>query len=111
MEVCRLASRPIALAVALIVFSPVCILILVGLAEAGFVSISEDMAGGIGVAALLEMCIRDRPRISPEALGALFYFFELACGISAHMSGVNPFDQPGVEAYKKNFFPFLEKLI
>ena len=53
MEVCRLASRPIALAVALIVFSPVCILILVGLAEAGFVSISEDMAGGIGVAALL----------------------------------------------------------
>ncbi len=51
------------------------------------------------------------PRISPEALGALFYFFELSCGISAHMSGVNPFDQPGVEAYKKNFFPFLEKLI
>ncbi len=51
------------------------------------------------------------PCISPRSLGALFYFFELSCGISAHMAGVNPFDQPGVEAYKKNFFPFLEKLI
>lgn len=37
-----------------------------------------------------------------ENLGKLFYFFEFACGISAYLEGVNPFDQPGVEAYKKN---------
>ena len=37
-----------------------------------------------------------------ENLGKLFYFFEFACGISAYMEDVNPFDQPGVEAYKKN---------
>lgn len=37
-----------------------------------------------------------------ESLGRLFYFFEFACGISAYTEGVNPFDQPGVEAYKKN---------
>jgi len=42
-------------------------------------------------------------------LGALFYFFELACGISGYMLGVNPFDQPGVEAYKKNMFALLGK--
>ena len=39
----------------------------------------------------------------------LVAFFELACGISGYMSGVNPFDQPGVEAYKKNMFRLLEK--
>jgi glucose-6-phosphate isomerase len=42
-------------------------------------------------------------------LGYLFYFFELACGISGYMLGVNPFDQPGVEAYKKNMFALLGK--
>lgn len=42
-------------------------------------------------------------------LGQLFYFFEFACGISAYVLGVNPFDQPGVEAYKKNMFALLEK--
>ena len=42
-------------------------------------------------------------------LGALFYFFEKACGISGYMLGVNPFDQPGVEAYKKNMFALLGK--
>ena len=42
-------------------------------------------------------------------LGQLFYFFEKACGISAYVLGVNPFDQPGVEAYKKNMFKLLEK--
>lgn len=42
-------------------------------------------------------------------LGALFYFFEFACGISAYMLGINPFDQPGVEAYKKNMFALLGK--
>jgi glucose-6-phosphate isomerase len=42
-------------------------------------------------------------------LGQLFYFFEKACGISAYMLGVNPFDQPGVEDYKKNMFALLGK--
>lgn len=42
-------------------------------------------------------------------LGALIYFFEFACGISAYMLGVNPFDQPGVEEYKKNMFRMLGK--
>ena len=42
-------------------------------------------------------------------LGQLFYFFEKACGISAYTLGVNPFNQPGVEAYKKNMFKLLEK--
>jgi len=42
-------------------------------------------------------------------LGQLFYFFEKVCGISAYILGVNPFNQPGVEAYKKNMFQLLEK--
>jgi glucose-6-phosphate isomerase len=42
-------------------------------------------------------------------LGYLIYFFELACAISGYMLGVNPFDQPGVEAYKKNMFALLGK--
>lgn len=42
-------------------------------------------------------------------LGWLFYFFEKVCGISGYMLGVNPFDQPGVEAYKKNMFALLDK--
>jgi glucose-6-phosphate isomerase len=42
-------------------------------------------------------------------LGQLIYFFEKACGISGYTLGVNPFDQPGVEAYKKNMFALLEK--
>ncbi|TDL82852.1 glucose-6-phosphate isomerase [Peribacillus frigoritolerans] len=41
--------------------------------------------------------------------GELVYFFEKACGISGHLLGVNPFDQPGVEAYKKNMFALLDK--
>ncbi len=48
-------------------------------------------------------------QLDPYNLGALFYFFEKACGISAYMIGVNPFDQPGVEAYKKNMFALLGK--
>lgn len=42
-------------------------------------------------------------------LGQLIYFFEKACGVSGYMLGVNPFNQPGVEAYKKNMFALLEK--
>ena len=48
-------------------------------------------------------------RISEENLGAIFYFFEFACGISAYLLGINPFNQPGVEAYKKNMFALLRK--
>ena len=53
-------------------------------------------------------------RIEVEALneyvlGSLIYFFEKACGISGYLLGVNPFNQPGVEAYKKNMFALLEK--
>ena len=48
-------------------------------------------------------------KIDEGALGELFYFFEAACGISAYQLGVNPFNQPGVEAYKKNMFALLRK--
>lgn len=48
-------------------------------------------------------------RINEFNIGGLFYFFEKACGISAYVLGVNPFDQPGVEAYKKNMFALLGK--
>ena len=44
-----------------------------------------------------------------KALGELIYFFEYACGLSGYVLGVNPFDQPGVEAYKKNMFALLGK--
>ena len=49
------------------------------------------------------------PEISEETVGALIYFFEYACGVSGYISGVNPFNQPGVEAYKKNMFRLLGK--
>lgn len=48
-------------------------------------------------------------KLSAYTLGELFYFFEKACGISGYLLGVNPFDQPGVEAYKKNMFALLGK--
>ncbi len=49
------------------------------------------------------------PAIEESYLGELIYFFEKACGISGYILGVNPFDQPGVEAYKGNMFALLEK--
>jgi glucose-6-phosphate isomerase len=49
------------------------------------------------------------PKINAYYLGQLIYMFENACGISGYMLGVNPFDQPGVEAYKNNMFALLEK--
>ncbi len=49
------------------------------------------------------------PDVSEYSLGGLFYFFEFACGVSGYMNGVNPFDQPGVESYKKNMFALLGK--
>lgn len=49
------------------------------------------------------------PELSPYYMGQMIYFFEKACGISGYLLGVNPFDQPGVEAYKKNMFALLGK--
>lgn len=49
------------------------------------------------------------PEINEYYIGKLLYFFEKACGISGYLLGVNPFDQPGVEAYKKNMFALLGK--
>lgn len=49
------------------------------------------------------------PDISAYSFGYMVYFFEKACGISGYLLGVNPFDQPGVEAYKKNMFALLGK--
>ena len=48
-------------------------------------------------------------KLDPYNIGALFYFFERACGISGYMLGVNPFNQPGVEKYKENMFKLLGK--
>lgn len=49
------------------------------------------------------------PKVNERYLGQLIYFFEKACGISGYMLGVNPFDQPGVEDYKRNMFALLNK--
>lgn len=54
----------------------------------------------------IELCV---DRICEETLGELFYFFEFSCGVSAYLLGINPFNQPGVEAYKKNMFALLRK--
>ena len=47
--------------------------------------------------------------LDAASLGGLIYFFEYACGLSGYLLDVNPFDQPGVEAYKKNMFALLGK--
>jgi len=49
------------------------------------------------------------PCLNEYYIGQLLYFFERACGISGYILGVNPFNQPGVEAYKKNMFALLDK--
>ncbi len=49
------------------------------------------------------------PEVNEYYLGQLFYFFEFACGVSGYVLGVNPFNQPGVESYKKNMFALLGK--
>ncbi|MBP3252570.1 MAG: glucose-6-phosphate isomerase [Prevotella sp.] len=49
------------------------------------------------------------PRLNAYYIGQLIYFFEIGCGISGNVLGVNPFNQPGVEAYKKNMFALLDK--
>ena len=52
---------------------------------------------------------RNFPEMNESELGYLIYFFEKACAISGYMLGVNPFNQPGVESYKKNMFALLGK--
>lgn len=49
------------------------------------------------------------PELNEYYLGQMIYFFELACAVSGYILDVNPFDQPGVEAYKKNMFALLNK--
>ena len=63
----------------------------------------ESLLAGVPV---LQLTCGD---VSAFTLGELFYFFQLSCGISAYMLGVNPFDQPGVEFYKRNMFQLLGK--
>ena len=49
------------------------------------------------------------PEITPFEIGKLIYFFEIAVSVSGYMLGVNPFNQPGVESYKKNMYELLGK--
>ena len=66
-------------------------------------TIAAHNAGGVPV---MELTV---PMIDEYHIGQLIYFFEFACGVSGYTLGVNPFDQPGVEAYKKNMFHLLGK--
>ncbi|MCQ2299260.1 MAG: glucose-6-phosphate isomerase [Bacteroidales bacterium] len=70
-------------------------------AEQGTVLAHEK--GGVPVLRL------ELPKVNEEILGQMIYMFEFACGVSGYMLDVNPFDQPGVEAYKKNMFALLGK--
>ncbi|MDR1973081.1 MAG: glucose-6-phosphate isomerase [Bacteroidales bacterium] len=71
-------------------------------AEAG-TCMAHSIEGGVPVVRF------EIPRLDAKTTGALIYFFEYACGLSGYTLGVNPFDQPGVEAYKKNMFKLLGK--
>ncbi len=70
-------------------------------AELGTILAHKD--GGVPVLHI------ELPKVDEYVLGQLIYFFEFACGVSGYTLGVNPFDQPGVEAYKKNMFRLLGK--
>ncbi len=66
-------------------------------------TVAAHVDGGVPVMTV------DMGDLNNEKLGEMFYFFELACGVSAYMLGVNPFNQPGVEFYKRNMFKLLGK--
>ena len=66
-------------------------------------TLAAHVDGGVPVITM------DMGALDNEKLGEMFYFFELACGVSAYMLGVNPFNQPGVEFYKRNMFQLLGK--
>lgn len=71
------------------------------MAELGTLIAHEE--GGVPVIRI------ELPQLDEYTLGQLIYFFEKACGVSGYILGVNPFNQPGVEAYKRNMFALLEK--
>ena len=77
------------------------------IAEIGHVA--ADAVRDAHVAGGVPNIIIEVPMRNEEGFAALVCFFEVACAISGYMSGVNPFDQPGVEAYKKNMFRMLGK--
>ena len=66
-------------------------------------TLAAHVDGGVPVLTM------DMGPLTDEKLGEMFYFFQLACGISAYVLGVNPFNQPGVEHYKHNMFALLGK--
>ena len=66
-------------------------------------TVAAHEAGGVPVITM------DCGELTDRKVGELLYFLELACGISAYVLGVNPFDQPGVEDYKRNMFQLLGK--
>ena len=66
-------------------------------------TLAAHVDGGVPVITM------DMGQLDDEKLGEMFYFFELCCGVSAYMLGVNPFNQPGVEFYKRNMFQLLGK--
>ena len=66
-------------------------------------TLAAHVDGGVPV------IIMDMGELNDEKLGEMFYFFELACGVSAYILDVNPFNQPGVEFYKRNMFQLLGK--
>ena len=66
-------------------------------------TLAAHVDGGVPVITM------DMGELSDEKLGEMFYFFELCCGVSAYILGVNPFNQPGVEFYKRNMFQLLGK--
>ncbi len=70
-------------------------------AEAGTILAHND--GGVPI------IVVNIPALNEYSVGQLIYFFEMACGVSGYILDVNPFDQPGVEAYKKNMFALLNK--
>ena len=66
-------------------------------------TVAAHVDGGVPVMTM------DMGELNDRKLGEMFYFFELCCGVSAYMLGVNPFNQPGVEFYKRNMFQLLGK--
>ena len=66
-------------------------------------TVAAHVDGGVPVLTM------DMGELNDKKLGEMFYFFELCCGVSAYMLGVNPFNQPGVEFYKRNMFQLLGK--
>ena len=66
-------------------------------------TVAAHVDGGVPVITM------EMGELNNEKLGEMFYFFELACGVSAYILNVNPFNQPGVEFYKRNMFQLLGK--